>query len=170
MAYITAVIKILFLTYHAFKRHFNCPSNSNLGDGLKQLLDSLCREKMANSMKAKWKCQGGFESIPHLIEKMPLLILLSTGFLKQCLMAYQTNFQSKPILKFAVLTVDTTHAATLHTVFPISTDDVLHEHLLSDSQKYYVIQVIKHKLKFFYKLIYLSLVYFIVRYIHVTAI
>ena len=44
MAYIIAAIKTLtFLevTYHAFKHQLNCPSNSNLGEGLTQLLDSF---------------------------------------------------------------------------------------------------------------------------------
>lgn len=46
------------VTYHAFKRQLNCPSNSNLGEGLTQLLDSFVlreNEKFHDSKMNLWR-------------------------------------------------------------------------------------------------------------------
>ena len=48
----------LELTYHAFKRHLNCPSNNTLGEGLTQLLDSFVlreNEKFHDSKMNLWR-------------------------------------------------------------------------------------------------------------------
>ena len=76
----------LELTYHAVKRHLNCPSNSNLGEGLKQLLDAFVlreNEKFHESKMKLWRWLRDSTTNGHTYYaygKRPLLIPLYTGF------------------------------------------------------------------------------------------
>ena len=144
----------LEVTYHAFKRQLNCPSNNNLGEGLTQLLDSFVlreNEKFRDSKMNSWRWlrdntinghtyyaygkEAALDSIIYrLIETMP-------DNLKERFSIKTNSFQA--------CNVNNSHNSCrnyTHSVFPISTDDVLDEHLLMDSQEFDVIQVIKHKL------------------------
>ncbi|KAJ7371880.1 hypothetical protein OS493_022601 [Desmophyllum pertusum] len=144
----------LEFTYHAFKRHFNCPSNSTLGEGLTQLLDSFVlreNDKFHESKMKLWRWlrdnttnghtyyaygkEASLDSIIYrLLEAMPDEIKdrfsIKTTYSQAC----SANSGHNSCRNFT------------HSVLPISTGDVLDKHLFLNSQEFDVIQVIKHKL------------------------
>ena len=144
----------LELTYHAVKRHLNCPSNSNLGEGLKQLLDAFVlreNEKFHESKMKLWRWlrdsttnghtyyaygkEASLNSIIYrILETMPDEIKdrfsIKVNYSKAC----SANGGHNSCGNFT------------YSVFPISTDDVLDTHKLLDLQEFDVIEVIKHKL------------------------
>ena len=144
----------LEFTYHALKRQFNCPSNSNLGEGLTQLLDSFVlreNERFHESKMKLWRWlrdnttnghtyyaygkEASLDSIIYrLLETMPDEI--------------RDKFSIKTTYSY-VCSVNSDHNSCrnfTHSVLPISTDDVLDKHLFSNSHDFDVIHVIKHKL------------------------
>ncbi|KAL9951170.1 hypothetical protein ACROYT_G043787 [Oculina patagonica] len=144
----------LEFTYHAFKRHFNCPSNSNLGEGLTQLLDSFVlreNEKFHESKMKLWKWLRDKTTNGHTYYAYGKEASLDS-IIYRLLETMSDEIRDKFSIKTTytqVCSITNGHNSCrnfTHSVLPISTDDVLDKHLFSNSHEFDVIHVIKHKL------------------------
>ena len=144
----------LELIYHSFKRQFDCSLNTKLTEGLKQLLEAfVLREKgkFHESKMTLWKwlrdkTESGFTYYAY--GKEASLISIICRLLESMPGELRDPFSIKTNYSYTCGN-DKSHNSCrsfTHSVFPISTDDVLETHLFLNSNDFDVIQVIKHKL------------------------
>ena len=142
----------LEIAYHAFKHQLNCPSNSNLGEGLTQLLSSFVlreHKKFHDSKMNLWRWLRDNTIHGHTYYaygKEAALDSINTETMPNHL---KERFALKTKYAQACANVNGSHSSCrnyTHSVFPISTDDVLDNHFLLNSQEFDIIQVIRHKL------------------------
>ena len=143
----------LEMTYHSFKRHYISP-DVNMSQDLTSLLDSfVLREngKFHESKMTLWKWlrdetsnghtyyafgkEAALDSIIYrLLESMPEVLQLKNSLKTHYSQSCSNDHSHDSFRTFR------------HNVFPVSTYDVLDEHLFEDFTEFDIIQVIKHKL------------------------
>ena len=144
----------LELIYHSFKRHFDCSPNTKLTEGLKQLIEAfVLREKgkFHESKMTLWKwlrdkTESGFTYYAY--GKEASLISIIYRLLESMPGELRDTFSIKTNYSYTC-GIDKSHNSCrsyTHSVFPISSDDVLETHLFLKSNDFDVIQVIQHKL------------------------